>query len=115
MDFVPAHMFDKTNLILDLLTKRQEAVSANVTNANTPGYVRQDVSFGEYLNTLGCPLETKLSQKLGPSPITYKKGGEVVLAQELMTMQKNLLYYTIATRRMNSTIQEIKSIAQLGR
>jgi len=115
MDFLPGNLFDKSNLILDLITKRQEAVSANIANANTPGYVRQDISFGEYLDTLGSPLETKLSQKLGPSPIMYSRGGEVSTAKELMTMQKNMLYYTIATRRVNTTIQEIKSIAQLGR
>jgi flagellar basal-body rod protein FlgB len=115
MNFVPNSVFDKTNLILDLLTKRQEAVSSNIANVNTPGYVRQDINFGEYLNTLGCPLETKLSQKLGPSPIMYQKGGEVIMSQEMLAMQKNLLYYTIATRKINSTIQEIKSIAQLGR
>ena len=36
---------DKTHMVLDAISKKQEVMASNVTNANTPGYVRKDVSF----------------------------------------------------------------------
>jgi len=106
---------DKTNLILDIIAKRQEVIGANLTNVNTPGYVRQDINFEQYLGSLNSPLETALSKKLGVSPMMDTEGGDVNPAQELILMQKNALFYTLATRRVTSAIQELKSIAQLGR
>ena len=55
---------DKSQLILDAISKKQEVMAANVTNANTPGYVRRDVSFNQILATANSPLETKLSEKI---------------------------------------------------
>lgn len=111
---------DKTSLFLDLIAKRQEAISNNITYANAPGYVRQDVNFEQYLSTMmsGNPsssLEGKLAQKLGPSPLMSQEGGEISTSQELMILQKNNLLYTLATRRISAVINELKTIAQLGK
>jgi flagellar basal-body rod protein FlgB len=106
---------DKTNLILDLIGARQKAISSNIANVNTPGYVRQDINFEEYLDTVNKPLETTLSQKMGPSPLVSDKGGDVVLAEELVAIQKNSLLYSIASRRASMILQELKTVAQLGR
>ncbi|MDD3013083.1 MAG: flagellar basal body protein [Candidatus Gastranaerophilales bacterium] len=115
MSFNSHNSIDKTKLILDVITKRQEAIGANITNVNTPGYVRQDVNFEQYIGSLNSPLETTLSKKIGPSPMMKTEGGEVNPAQELILMQKNALFYTLATRRITAAIQELKTIAQLGR
>jgi len=106
---------DKTNLILDVIAKRQEAIGANLANIHTPGYIRQDINFEQYMGRVNSPLETKLSKKLGPSAMIKEEGGVVNPAKELILMQKNALFYTLATRRITSTIQEIKSISQVGR
>ena len=98
-----------------MITKKQKAISANITNMNTPGYVRQDIDFGQFLGPAESPLETKLSQKLGPAPLANEKEGEVNPATELIDMSKNAMYYTLATKRVTTTIQELKQIAQIGR
>ncbi len=106
---------DKTNLIMDLIGAKQKAISSNIANINTPGYVRHDVNFGDYLDTLNKPMETGLSKKMGPSPLVVEKQDKVSYEQELVEMQRNSILYSIAARRASKIIQEIKSVAQLGR
>jgi hypothetical protein len=52
---------------------------------------------------------------MGPSAMLKEEDGEENPAQELILMQKNALFYTLATRKITATIQEIKTVAQLGR
>ncbi len=106
---------DKTNMILDILGVKQKALSSNIANVNTPGYVRQDISFEQCLGQLDSPLETKMSKKMGANPIMEEKQGKVNISDELIAMQKNALFYSVATRRANSLFQELKTIAQLGK
>lgn len=115
MPFNLNSQLDSTNMVLDLISIKQQALSSNIANVSTPGYVRQDVSFEQYIGKLNSPLETKMSKKIGPCPILEEKGGKVNIAEELMAMQKNALFYSVATRRANSLIQELKTVAQLGR
>ena len=105
---------DKTNIALDAISKKQEVIAGNVTNANTPGYVRKDVSFGQILSTANTPLETKLSEKIGPNPFVVQESGEVDLKAELIEMQKNSMYYAVATRRMTSVITQMKTVTNVG-
>lgn len=109
------NQINKTNYILDIVAERQQVIGANLANVNTPGYQRKDIDFGQYLGTLNCPLETTMSKKLGPSPFVENEGGEVSAAQELIAMQKNNLYYAMATRRMSSMITEIKTVLNVGK
>lgn len=106
---------DRSALILDVLSKKQEAISTNIANVNTPNYVRRDVNFGQVLGSLNSPVETKLSEKLGPSPFDQTQGGKVNVTSELIEMQKNLLFYSVASRRITTVVNELKSISQLGR
>jgi len=115
MGFSIDSQLDKTNMMLDLISVKQQALSSNLANVNTPGYVRQDISFEQYVGKLNSPLETKMAKKIGPCPITEEREGKVNVAEELMAMQKNSLFYSVATRRANSLIQELKTVAQLGR
>lgn len=106
---------DKTNFVLDLIGAKQEATSTNIANVNTPGYVRKDVNFDQYLGILNKPLETELSKKMGACPLSPEESEKVNLGQELISMQKNALLYTIASRRATKIIQDMKSVTQLGR
>lgn len=104
---------NKTQFTLDVIGAKQEALSTNLANINTPGYVRRDVNFEQYLGQ-NRPLETKLSQKLGSTAMP-EKDKKVNLTEELAAMQRNNLYYTIAARRVSKVVQEIKTVTQLGR
>ncbi len=106
----------KVSLMMDLIAQRQRALGSNLANVDTPGYVRRDVSFGDYLGSMNSPLETKLSEKLGPSGvIDERKYEEIDAANELMELQQNSLFYTMATRRMSNIITQMKTVINVGK
>ena len=116
MTFSSIDPMNNTGEILDLIAKKQKVIGENLANIDTPGYVRKDINFGQYLGNGTSPLETKLSSKLGPSPVGEEEvGGEVNPANELMALQKNALLYTMATRRMSSIITEMKTVINVGK
>ena len=51
-----------------------------------------------------------MAKNIGPCPIMEERQGKVNIAEELMAMQKNSLFYSVATRRANSLIQELKQL-----
>lgn len=108
--------FGKVTLMMDLISQRQKALGSNIANVDTPGYVRQDIDFGQYLGTMNSPLETKLSTKLGPSAIAIEQTEEPVNAStELLKMQENSIMYSMATRRMTNIVNEMKTVINVGK
>ena len=105
----------KTNFILDLIAQRQQVVSTNLANVDTPGYIRKDISFSQYLGNNSLPIEPELAQKMGTASIFQETGGTVDIASELVEMQKNSLFYSVASRQMSSVITQLKSVANIGR
>ena len=107
--------FGNTIHSLDLIAERQKALSCNLANMDTPNYRRKDVSFSQYLGAASGSLETALSMKMGPSPITIQASEQKVNpATELSEMQKNSILYTVASRRMTSLITEMKTVINMG-
>lgn len=107
---------NSTGMILDLIAKKQKVIGENLANIDTPGYVRKDVNFGQYLGSMDNSLGTQLASKFGPAPISEDTtGGEVNPANELMELQKNSLLYTMATRRMSNIITEMKTVINVGK
>ena len=114
--FTPLDNMGKVTLMMDLITQKQRALGSNLSNVDTPGYVRRDINFGDYLNSMNSPLETKLSEKLGPSGVIEEKTYEEIdPANELMELQKNSILYTMATRRMSNIITEMKTVINVGK
>ncbi len=114
--FTPGDSLGKVNLYLDMVSQRQRALSANLANIDTPGYVRKDINFSQYLGTVNSPLETQLSSKLGPSAIIEdRQVGPIDPAKELTEMQKNSLLYSVAARRMTTLISELRTVLNVGK
>lgn len=108
--------FGKINLMMDLISQKQRALGSNIANVDTPGYVRQDIDFAQYLSSMNSPLETKLSAKLGPSAIAHGQTEEPVNAgEEIIQLQENSILYSVATRRMSNIIQEMKTVINVGK
>ena len=100
---------------LDLISERQKALSCNLANMDTPNYRRKDVSFAQYLGASSGALETALSIKMGPSPLTIETTSQKVdPATELSEMRKMQVLYTESTRRMTSIITEMKQAVSMG-
>ena len=116
MSYTSLDALGKTNLMLDLISQRQRALGSNVANVDTPGYVRRDVDFSQYLGSMNSPLETQLSTKLGPSAIVDdRERQEIDIAEEFSEIQKNSLLYTVATRRMSNIITQMKTVVNVGK
>ena len=116
MTFTSLDSMGKTNLMLDLISQRHRALGANVANVDTPGYIRKDIDFSQYIGSMNSPIETKLSTALGPSAITEDRmKTEVDIAEELAEIQKNSLMYTMAVRRMSNIVTEMKTVINVGK
>lgn len=116
MTFTSLDSMGKTTLMMDLISQRQRALGSNIANVDTPGYVRRDIDFSQYLGSMNSPIETKLSTALGPSGmIEDRREQEIDIAQELSEMQKNSLMYTMATRRMSNIITQMKTVINVGK
>jgi len=116
MTFTSLDSMGKTTLMLDLISQRHRALGANVANVDTPGYVRKDIDFAQYVGSMNSPLETKLSTALGPSGVIEdRKKQEIDIAEELAEIQKNSLMYTMAARRMSNIITEMKTVINVGK
>lgn len=65
---------------------------------------------------MNSPLETRLSEKLGPSAIaTDQEEGPINSANELLQMQENSILYSMATRRMSNIVTEMKTVINVGK
>lgn len=104
----------KTSLALGLISQKQRAISANIANVDTPGYVRRDLDFASYLGV--GELQTNLAKKMGPCPVfpDYEQE-EINPANELTEMQKNSILYTVASRRMSNIISQMKTVINVGK
>ena len=111
----PNSSMQRCNLMLDLVAQRQRALGMNIANVDTPGYVRKDIDFADYLGSMGSRLETDLSAKLGPSGVIEKQEEGVNVAQELAQMQENSILYAMATREMSSIITQMKTVINVGK
>ena len=116
MTFTSLDSIGKTSLMLDMISQRHRALGANVANVDTPGYVRKDIDFSQYLGSMNSPIETKLSTALGPSGIIEdRQRQEIDIAEEFSEIQKNSLMYTMASRRMSNIITEMKTVINVGK
>lgn len=114
--YTPMDSMGKVSLMLDLIGQKQRALGSNLANVDTPHYIRQDIDFSHYLSTMNSPLETKLSEKLGPSAIALERYEEPVnSADELLRIQENAILYSMATRRMSNIITEMKTVINVGK
>ena len=116
MTFTSLDSIGKTSLMLDLISQKQRALGSNIANVDTPGYVRRDIDFAQYLGSMNSPVETKLSTALGPSGVIEdRREEEIDIARELTEIQKNSLLYSMATRRMSNIITEMKTVINVGK
>ena len=140
MDLKNISLFKTLDQKMNWLNERQKVLAQNIANANTPGYVSQDlkkVSFQSHLNDSGTAgngqsrTVMKVNQPghmsgLGGSSSTFKirqenseflettpDGNTVDLERELSKMAEVQMEYTLATNLYKKHIGMMKSA--LGR
>jgi flagellar basal-body rod protein FlgB len=110
--------------LLDAAALRQEAIAANIANAETPGYRRLDVApnFAEQLRAhaaagdLARATDT-LRPALAEDPharAVRPDGNTVEIERELLLMNRNAVEYEFLTEVVSKNIKQLK-LAITGR
>ena len=97
---------------MDLLSSRQKLVATNIANADTPGYLTQDLDFqAEFANaTGGAP------RAVGVPELPVKNdGNNVSLDREARLLSENALRFQVASQLMKSQIRVVRSAIQEGK
>jgi flagellar basal-body rod protein FlgB len=109
---------------LKQLNTLQKAASDNIANVDTPGYRPKRFNFSAFMTGGYGPeaglMDTPLSAGMGQSMLSdmlYTQGrdGKVDIQQEFMDMQKNYIYFQMATRHIGTVINNLKTASQVGR
>lgn len=121
---------------LDATWARNEAISHNVANVDTPNYKRKTVSFEEYLDQsldksgfrgfrtdrrhipIGGgnvdDVDIKVTED-NKSLSMRLDGNNVDIEQEMADMAKNTIRYDTLIQRMNAGFKKMKSVISEGR
>lgn len=101
--------------LLDVAALRQQVISQNLANANTPGYHQLEVSFDDaFTRALGKRDETgalrvapRIVEGHGNTP--RQDGNTVDLDKELGSLNKNSLFFNMATQMLMSRLGMMRS------
>ena len=113
---------------LDLLSARQEAISANIANVNTPGYARRDVDFTTAIRealSSDKPLSKsgRLAAVEGVSPsviseaglVSRNDKGGVDIDKEMAEEARTQLLYSASVNLMDKRDKMYKMVIMDGR
>lgn len=107
---------------LDASWLRNEIISGNIANADTPGYKRKEVQFEQFLNSemKNSQIEngqTRLSGGDGMkvtedlSSYSYRlDGNNVDMEREMAQMAMNTLRYNTLIQRMNGQFAKLRNV-----
>jgi len=113
-----ADNYQMARKLLDAAALRQEAIAANIANADTPGYRRLDVApdFAEQLRArvsggdASRPLES-LQPSLAEDTharTVRPDGNTVEIEHELLAMNRNAVEYQFLTEVVSRNIKQLK-------
>ncbi len=113
-----AENYQVAKKLLDAAVLRQEAISSNISNAETPGYRRLDVS-SDFSSQLQASMKSggKTSDISSISPrlsidqtarSTRPDGNSVELETELLHMNENTVQYQYLTDLVSRNIKQLK-------
>lgn len=126
-------VLDRMSRFLDFAARRQQVITSNLANAETPGYKAKDLSFQGVLEEVseGAPgtLRKTQPQHLSGNPTLIREelnrsqtgdtlghdGNDVDLEKELVDLSENVLKFSVVGRLLQLKLQEIKSGIKEGR
>lgn len=133
MDLGNLGIFKLMSRKMDWLTQRQEVVSQNIANANTPEYKGRDLKPFTFRDALSdnrrlTPVATNPSHLAGTRGAgglakeekvrdpyeTAPDGNNVVLEEQMMRMSQNAMDYQTITNLYKKQVTMIKSAIRSG-
>ncbi len=100
--------------VLDAVALRQRVVSHNLANANTPGYVRQDVAFqrvlAEAIRSKNPTRVARVTPEIRPDLSEPRRpdGNNVSTQKEVAAIGENALLYAFGTRVINAKVAMLR-------
>ena len=98
---------------MDLLGKRQQLVTANIANADTPGYKTKDIDFQfEFMSLMegGAPNVIE-----APNLAAKNDGNNVNMERESRLLAENALRFNLASNLLRAQIRSVRSAIQEGK
>lgn len=96
---------------MDLLSARQKLVSANIANADTPGYRTADIDFqAEFQSAMGSRPRVV---QVGGLPVR-NDGNDVSLDRESRLLAENALRFNVASNLLRGQIQMVREAIKEG-
>ena len=97
---------------MDLLSARQRLVSANIANADTPGYKTLDFDFqSEFLSLAGEP-----PQAVEVNGLAVKTdGNNVSLDREARLLAENAMRFQLASQLTKGQVRLVRTAIQEGK
>ncbi len=102
---------------MDVLSARQKLVATNIANADTPGYLTQDLDFqAEFARAAGSGANGSAARAVGVPELPVKNdGNNVSLDREARLLAENALRFQVASQLMKSQIRVVRSAIQEGK
>lgn len=98
---------------LDGVAQQQSAVADNLSNAETPGYTAQDVSFQQSLDqalSSGGTATASITTAPSAAPAS-SDGNNVDFTSELVAAQQSTLQYQMLTDMVNAQLRLVQGSA----
>jgi flagellar basal-body rod protein FlgB len=118
--------FSTLENLLSWTSKRQQALSSNITNLDTPGYRAKDYSFEAEMASQTISLTTTSPKHIAPVQDTPSarifevgtkdkpNGNNVDIERELTEITKNGLEYITLVQYLNQKIRTLRSAINDG-
>jgi flagellar basal-body rod protein FlgB len=123
MNNVGNKLFPVVEQMLDWTAKRQQAISANLANIDTPGYKAKDITFSKHMESLGLEttsathLENEIAKGMDVFEVGTKakdNGNTVDLDREMTELTKNGLQYVALIQYMNQKLRTLRTAIKDG-
>jgi len=116
--------FPKLEDLLSRASKRQQALSANIANLDTPGYKAKDYSFQDALASIGMKRtserhfgtvqDTTNARVIEVETADKPNGNNVDLERELTEITKNGMEYVTLVEYLTQKIRTLRSAITEG-
>ena len=102
--------------MLEISSQRQQVLSQNMANANTPGFVRREFAFDQALqdaskSTSSFSTLSSLNEytSFDESGSFRADGNNINVSRELADMSQNSVFHSLASRAYNMRVKILKS------
>ncbi len=97
---------------MDLLSTRQKLATANIANADTPGYKAQDIDFQFEFTTLTQGQQPQIIQT--PGLTTKADGNNVDVDREARMLAENAMRFNVASTLVRGQLKSIQAAISGG-